>query len=692
LRYNIFTMKQIDFEKELNQEQYKVVTAGQGPHLILAGAGSGKTRTLVYRVAWLIAQGVPPDKILLLTFTNKAANEMMERVRNLLGIKHGAKLPVWGGTFHSIANRLLHIYGHHVDIEKNFTILDAEDSKTLLKNIAKEFLSVLPQGRRPSVNILRETISFAINSHIELEESLDRKFPEWLPFLEIFEKIAAEYKKRKQASNNLDFDDLLLYGKILSEHSDAGKLLAHKWEYILVDEYQDTNTLQAQFVYNLARQHKNILVVGDDAQSIYSFRAANIQNILEFPKIFDKTKTYKLETNYRSTPEIISLANLVIAENVNQFTKHLQSINKEFIKPELIAHYSSVEEARWIADRIEGMLAEGTEPAEIVVLFRAAHHSQNLEMELNKRGVVYQMRGGLKFFERAHIKDIIAWLRILANHKDEISWSRILKLYPGIGPGYANKIYQQISSIKSLPELLELKLNIPAAANTGWTQVTKIINKIIPEIKSNPAELIRLLLENYKDYLTQAYADYRQRQDDLEQFAIFASRYQDLREFLNEVSLQENFQVQTDDDQEKSGIILSTIHQSKGLEWTGVFIMNLTNKSLPHPLATSEEEQEEERRLFYVAITRAKRHLYLSYPLSEFKYSGYQKLKPSEFVTGLDAKLLTFNDLAKSATYQDEDMGYSLDDSTGDFWDEGQARKKREKINPSEFLPDIDEW
>ena len=687
-------MKEINFQKELNQEQYKVVTAGQGPHLILAGAGSGKTRTLVYRVAWLIAQGVSPDKILLLTFTNKAANEMMERVRGLLGVKSNAKLPVWGGTFHSIANRLLRIYGHYVGIEKNFTILDAEDSKSLLKEIAKSFLSSLPQGRRPSVNILRETISFAINSHIDLEESLDRKFPEWLPFLDIFEKIAAEYKKRKKASNNLDFDDLLLYGKILSEHPDAGKILANKWKYVLVDEYQDTNTLQAQFVYNLAKQHKNILVVGDDAQSIYSFRAANIKNILEFPKVFDKTQTYKLETNYRSTPEIIALANLVIAENVNQFTKNLQAINQKFIKPELIAHYSSVEEAGWIADRIEGMLAEGIEPAEIVVLFRAAHHSQNLEMELNKRGVAYQMRGGLKFFERVHIKDMIAWLRILANHKDEVSWSRILKLYPGIGPGYAQKIYQQISGIKNLAELLELKLNIPAAASTSWTQVTKIIHKIIPVIEPNPAELIRLLLEEYKDYLTQAYADYRQRQDDLEQFAIFASRYQDLGEFLNEVSLQENFQVQTDSstEQEKSGVILSTIHQSKGLEWTGVFIMNLTNKSLPHPLATSEEEQEEERRLFYVAITRAKRHLYLSYPLSEFKYTGYQSLKPSEFVTALDAKLLTFNDLAKSATYQDADTEYSLEGATGDFWDENKSSRRRGKINPSEFLPDIDEW
>jgi DNA helicase-2/ATP-dependent DNA helicase PcrA len=362
-------MTKIDFKKELNEEQYKVVTASQGPHLILAGAGSGKTRTLVYRVAWLINQGVQPDKILLLTFTNKAANEMKERVRSLLSIKANDKLPVWAGTFHSISNRLLRIYGHYLDIPKNFTILDTEDSKTLLKDIAKSFLSVLPQGRRPSVNILKETISFAINSNIDLAESLEKKFPEWLPLLEIFEKINSEYQKRKKGGHSLDFDDLLLYGKMLSEHPDAGKMLSKKWEYILVDEYQDTNTLQAQFVYNLAKEHQNILVVGDDAQSIYSFRAADIQNILDFPKVFTKTKTYKLETNYRSTPEIIALANLVIAENVNQFEKNLQSINPQFIKPELVAHHSGIEEARWIAERIEGMLAEGIDPEEIVVLF-----------------------------------------------------------------------------------------------------------------------------------------------------------------------------------------------------------------------------------------------------------------------------------------------------------------------------------
>ncbi|MBT7552947.1 ATP-dependent helicase [bacterium] len=681
-------MKKIDFQKELNDEQYKVVTASQGPHLILAGAGSGKTRTLVYRVAWLIAQGVKPDKILLLTFTNKAANEMKERVRSLLDVKINDKLPVWGGTFHSISNRLLRIYGHHVGVERNFTILDTEDSKSLLKDISKSFLSVLPQGRRPSVNILKETISFSINSNIKLAESLERKFSEWLPLVEIFEKIATEYKKRKRASNSLDFDDLLLYGKMLSEHPDAGKMLAKKWEYVLVDEYQDTNTLQAQFVYNLAKEHQNILVVGDDAQSIYSFRAADIQNILAFPKVFEKTKTYKLETNYRSTPEIIALANLVIAENVNQFEKNLQSINPQFIKPELIAHHSGIEEAHWIANRIEGMLAEGIEAEELVVLFRAAHHSQNLEMELNKRGIAYQMRGGLKFFERAHIKDIIAWLRILANHKDEVSWGRILKLYPGIGPATVQKIFKEIASLDDLKDFDKLELRISSAAAEGWQQVAKILVNIVNQTKSNPAELIRLLLEDYKDYLTQQYADYRQRQDDLEQFAIFATRYQDLGEFLNEVSLQENFQV---DDQAQSGIILSTIHQSKGLEWTGVFVMNVTNKSFPHPLAVSEAEQEEERRLFYVAITRAKRHLYLSYPLSEFKYSGYQALKPSSFLSSLDSKFLNFNDLARSATYQDDDIGYSMDDSAGEFWD-GDQTKKRGIINPGEFLPDIDEW
>jgi len=373
-------MTSIDFKSELNPAQYEAVTASDGPHLVLAGAGSGKTRTLVYRVAWLVSRGVKPDKILLLTFTNKAAGEMMLRVRALLKLSDRDKFSLWGGTFHSIANRLLRIYGTKIGINPHFTILDSDDATSLLKLIAKDFLGTLSEKQKPSAALIRETISFARNAKISLEESLDRKYPEWLPLLAQFEKIAQEYKRRKKLSDVLDFDDLLVKWLELTKHKKTGSTLSRKWDYILVDEYQDTNTIQADIIRNLAKEHKNVMVVGDDAQSIYSFRAANIQNILQFPKIFPQAKIHKLETNYRSIPEILALANQVIAANTDQYKKNLQAAKAPLAKPKLAALRSNLEEAHFIADRIEAIIEAGLNPQEIAVLFRAAHHSQNLEM------------------------------------------------------------------------------------------------------------------------------------------------------------------------------------------------------------------------------------------------------------------------------------------------------------------------
>lgn len=678
-------MPKIDFVKELNTEQYNVVTAKAGPHLVLAGAGSGKTRALVYRVAWLIDQGVKPDKILLLTFTNKAANEMTSRVKYLLGLNINDSLSVWGGTFHSIANRLLRYYGEVIGLKSNFIIADEEDGKALLKKIIQETLGGVNTKRHPSPSIVKETISYASSAGVKLEESLEKKFPEWLPLVEYFNKIAVEYKKRKQANNLLDFDDLLIYWLKLTQDPVIGSKLKNKWEYILVDEYQDTNSLQAEIIYQLVGKEQNILVVGDDAQSIYSFRAADIQNILDFPKKFTTAQVHKLETNYRSSPEILAIANLVIAANVEQFPKNLKAVLTSALKPELLAMRTNLHEAKWIADRIEALLNEGMEASEIAVLFRASHHSQMLEMELNKRGINYIMRGGLRFFERAHIKDVIAWLKILINHHDEIAWGRILNLYPGIGPTTANKIFANLRTLKQLTDLPKLTLNLSVKAQQSWQQVAKILDNLLSNLASNPAEIIRLVNHEYDEYLIEQYPDYRQRQDDLEQLAAFAGGYERLEDFLAEVSLQENFNVQGKSDNQ--AIVLSTIHQAKGLEWQAVFLMNLTNQSLPHPMSVAENNIEEERRLFYVAITRAKHHLYLTYPLSSFSYQGYKSLAPSEFITNLDISLFTLNDLAQgSLAGYDSDTSYEQDGEVGDFWDEDNDKKAKS------FLPDIDEW
>lgn len=668
-------MVKIDFQKELNDEQYAVVSAAQGPHLVLAGAGSGKTRTLVYRVAWLLSKGVSPEKILLLTFTNKAANEMIARVKELLHWPEDKKLTLWAGTFHAVASRLLRMYGEAVGVPKDFTIIDEDDKKSLLKNIIKEFFGAIDVKRLPSPSVVNEIFSFATNSQISLEESLERKAPDWEPFLEYFEKIKAEYEKRKQLSKLLDFDDLLLCWYRLSEDSSVGQLLSMKWEHVLVDEYQDTNTLQAKIIFNLAKHHKNILVVGDDAQSIYSFRAANIQNIFDFPEVFPNCQVHKLEINYRSTPEIVELANAVIASNTKQFAKNLQAVIPKYIKPELIAVKTNREEATFIADRIQGLLADGLEPKNIAVLFRATHHSQYLEMELNRRKIAYELRGGMKFFERAHVKDVLAWLKVVYNLQDEVSWRRILQLYEGIGPASAQKIYQAITKHGSL-ELKSINIQVAQGAQKSLSYISAVLDKILIRPDRSLPELLEIIIAEYSDYLKSSYTDYYERLEDLEQLKVFAGNYQDLSTFLTEVSLQEQF-AQVNNQGQKNNVVLSTVHQAKGLEWESVFVMNLTEQSFPHPLAVSEEEQEEERRLFYVAVTRAKQQLYLVYPLADLSFSGFKMLQPSVFIAELDGRLMNYNQLAKStAWHSDGDVQYvaELDDS-GDG-----------------FLPDVSEW
>ncbi len=669
----------IDFKKDLNKSQYDAVIAKSGPLLILAGAGSGKTRTLIYKVAWLILKGVNPNKILLVTFTNKAAQEMKKRSRKILGLKEKDKLPIWAGTFHSLANRLLRIYGKEIGIKNNFSILDSNDSKSLIKKISQNYFSSLAQNRRPSANIVRETISFSTNSGFTIEESLERKFGEWLPFLEIFEKIKIDYNKKKKLSNSLDFDDLLLYWEKLTINSKVSSILQKKWDYILVDEYQDTNYLQDQIIYNLSKKHNNIIVVGDDAQSIYSFRAANINNILNFPKIYNKCKLYKLEINYRSTPEILKLANHIIIDNKDQFPKKLEAVSDNFIKPKLLAAKNSIEEAIMIVDNIEELVRDGLDYKDIAVLFRAANHSQSLEMELNKKGISYEMRGGLKFFERAHIKDVIAYLRVLSNIHDESSWIRILQLYEGIGEVTIEKIFKEIVNCSNIEDILNLKINLSSKADKSWKEIIKLFVRLSKFNKKELIKILDFLIKEYMPYLKSKYPDYQQRSLDLDQLTIFLANHNDLDEFLAEVSLQESFNLKDKLSNKDNKLILSTIHQAKGLEWPAVFIINLNDKAFPNIRAIEQGGLEEERRLFYVAITRAQKNLYLTYSLASIRFDGYKNLQPSEFISSINNKLLNYNILAKSTyfTSSEDDVKYITDPDLQDR---------------NNFLPDIGDW
>lgn len=610
----------IDFAKELNDEQYQVVTRADGPCLVLAGAGSGKTRTIVYRLAYLLQQGVPADRILLLTFTNKAAREMMTRTEELLqSYPHG----LWAGTFHHVANRLLRQYAELIGYRPNYNILDAQDSVNLVKKCLQEAGVDTKLRRFPSAAVLQDIFSYQQNSQQQLEDIINSKHPQWFNMLSEITALQSSYQERKIKSQVMDFDDLLLnLLKLLKQEPDIRKKLAEQFLYILVDEYQDTNHLQAELVYHLSATHHNILVVGDDAQSIYSFRAADIGNILDFPKMFQGTKLFKLENNYRSTPDILAVANDIISNNVNQYPKELKTTLDSFIKPQLLPCLTPKQEAELVSSLIMKINDEGVPLSRMAVLFRAAHHSQNLEMELNKKGITYDYRGGLRFFERAHIKDVVSYLRILNNPLDEISWTRILNLQVGIGAVTAEQLVDQIkaSRFSAITDIINIDLSLTNRAASGWHNIKSIFQQASNLLQTESVgEIVRTITKtDYKNYLESEYPDWQQRLADLEQFSYYADSYQDLNAFLSEVSLQEGFGLKREERgvDRQDQLVLSTIHQAKGLEWKVVFIINLIENAFPNQRALQEKGGvEEERRLFYVAVTRAQQQLYLTYPM-----------------------------------------------------------------------------
>ena len=428
----------IDFKNELNDEQWQVVQNAEGPTLVLAGAGSGKTRTIIYRVAYLLERGVHSSNILLVTFTNKAAREMVERLEHILG---STSVGLWSGTFHSVANRLLRTYALLLGFQQNFTILDSDDSTSLIKACIKE-AKISTEGRRfPSPRVVQAMISLSRNAFMALPQIVEERYVSFVERTSELVDVAERYGAKKRESNSMDFDDLLIhFHTLLSDEPRVQERLAEQFQYILVDEYQDTNLLQAAIVNRLASKHRNVLVVGDDAQSIYSFRGADIQNILGFERQFTSCQTFKLVTNYRSTPEILELANASIARNEAQYKKPLRAVCLSGEMPSVMRACSAREEAWLILQKIDCFLNGGVLAKDIAVLFRATYQSQALEFELMKAGVAYEYRGGMRFFERAHVKDVLAYVRAIENPKDTAAWLRLLGLQRGIGLVSAQKI------------------------------------------------------------------------------------------------------------------------------------------------------------------------------------------------------------------------------------------------------------
>jgi len=654
----------INYQGELTEEQLPVVTSPGGPMLVIAGAGSGKTRTVTYRVAYLVESGIPLDRILLVTFTNKAAKEMLSRVEMLL--KRDVK-GIWGGTFHHVGNIILRRHAKLIGYDSNYTILDRADSKDLIDACIAEANIDVQARRFPKGQNLQAIFGLSTNTQRSITDVIAYNYPQFESITEEVEGVFKLYQERKKKHNLMDFDDLLFYWwKLLSENKDVAERYAKKFLHVLIDEYQDTNILQAKIINILAAAHRNLMVVGDDSQSIYSFRGAHFQNIIKFPKVYPDAKLFKLEVNHRSTPEILTLANQSIAQAKEKFDKELKPNRPAGQKPVLVPLSTVHEQASFVAQRMLELREEGKDLNDMAVLYRSHYQSMEIQMELTKRGIPFEVRSGLRFFEEAHIKDVLAHLKVFHNPRDEISWSRILKLLKKIGPRTAEKIFNQINqSDKPLEEILSAAIAklVPRGGERAFKSFQLLFKELSQEV-DQPAEMIKSIMHsNYEDYLKEKYPNYRERLEDLEQLGSYSIQFKDLEELLSSLALVSGIESETvveGEDRDKEACVLTTVHQAKGLEWKVVFVVWLADGRFPSYLSFGkDEEMEEERRLFYVAVTRARDELYLSYPIIYSGYDGEVIMKPSRYVEEVSEDLFDKWEVEEETVVEEE---VNLDD------------------------------
>jgi DNA helicase-2/ATP-dependent DNA helicase PcrA len=617
----------------LNPQQRNAVQQGRAPLLIVAGAGTGKTATLVYRVASLIAEGVDPAKILLLTFTRRAAAEMIHRVDGVLGQLRRASLAagqpapranrIWGGTFHAVATRLLRRYGKAIGLDPQFTIHDRSDSEDLL-NVVRTALGLARNDRRfPKKGTCMAIYSRCVNSREKLPEVLAGHFPWCRPWAEELKRLFDAYTDRKESSSTLDYDDLLLYWHALLADPLAGEAIRGQFECVLVDEYQDTNVLQAEILYRLCPGGQGLTIVGDDAQSIYAFRAATVRNILDFPKHYPQSTILPLEQNYRSTQPILDATNAVIGLSRERYAKNLWSTRGEGQRPALVSCEGEDEQTEFVIRQVLEHREAGIDLRRQAVLFRASHHSILLEAELARRNIPYHKYGGLKFVESAHVKDLMAFLRLAENPRDVVSGLRLLALLPGIGPKKGQQLMEMLAGGEGLAAWNDWKP--PAAAQRLWPELVALLTRLARSKQELTAQ-VHEVRTFYTPLLEQIYDNPRPRARDLEQLEQLASRFDDRQSMLSEITLDPPSSTQDlagpptlDDDY----LVLSTIHSAKGLEWDAVYVIHAADGNIPSDMATgSPEEIEEERRLFYVALTRAKSWLYVCFPLRYYRYAG----------------------------------------------------------------------
>lgn len=599
------------YQHELNDSQYQAVTTKDGPTLVIAGAGSGKTRTLVYRVAHLINSGVEPESILLLTFTRKSSQEMLWRASRLI---NDSCSKVTGGTFHSVANMLLRRHGGHLGFGSGFTIIDRADAEGII-NLLKSSLELSARKKQfPSKRAIINMISGAVNKGSVLADLIFEEYGHLSEYADDILLLQKHYQIFKIDHGLMDYDDLLVnWKRLMAEVVQVREEISSRYRYIMVDEYQDTNLIQAEIVRLAAYRHDNVMVVGDDSQSIYSFRGADFYNIMRFPESFPGTTIIKMEENYRSTQPILTLTNDIIRNAAEKYTKSLFTSIEGNRRPYLYGGRDERAEAAFVVRKILELRDEGIDLNEIAVLFRSGFHSFKLELELGSQSIQFEKRGGLKLTEAAHMKDVIAVLRLLVNPLDNLSWNRLLLSIDKVGPKTAQKITAAISTAQDPYTALA---SYPAGNKwkKGIDQLAKLFADLLKNSKK-PAELCEIALEWYQPVFERLYADdYPKRQKDLDQLKTIISGYDDLQQFIDDASLDPPEADQSAYTNDTDTLILSTIHSAKGLEWDAVFVISLADGRFPHASAFPGEQWEEERRLLYVAATRARRHLYLCYP------------------------------------------------------------------------------
>lgn len=614
----------LEWLDDLNPQQRKAVVHGNGPLLVVAGAGSGKTKTLAYRVAYLIHQGVPPERILLMTFTRRAAEEMLRRAA--AATAHGTSLTarVWGGTFHAIANRVLRTYSQVAGLPADFTVMDEADAGDLLNVVRHELNLGRNDKRFPRKGTCLAIYSRCVNGCEMLESVLTKHYPWCLEYKEPLKSLFSNYVVRKQQRGVLDYDDLLLYWLQLLSNEGMARELGGRFDHVLVDEYQDTNIVQADILKGLRRFNTNLTVVGDDAQSIYSFRAANVRNILDFPAQFPGATVITLEQNYRSVEPILETTNRLISQARERFTKDLWSARKEGGRPVIVTCRDEAAQDKFVVDKVLEYYEQGIPLHRQAVLFRAGHLSDSLEIELTRRNISYHKYGGLRFLEAAHVKDLISFLRVVENPSDEIAWFRLLQMVEGIGPATASKAITHVTKAHD-PRTIRA-FAAPPAAKVGMARLADLMDDLAKAGESDPAAQVQRIRAFYDDIMALRYENAQARKRDLEHIEQVATRYTSRRQLLTDLTLDppnSTSDIAADPLKDEDWLVLSTIHSAKGCEWDVVYLIHASDGCLPSDMATgNDREIEEELRLAYVAMTRARNALYVTWPLRYYQKWG----------------------------------------------------------------------